>query len=344
MQNETLEFLSIVEKHLESMSEVEKIVLQLKQENISIFCTLARGSSDHAALFAKYLIENKLGKLVCSFAPSVHTLYKSPIDFKSTLLVAISQSGQSDDLVQTLRFANTAGAVTLSIVNEVDSPLAKEANYLIPLHAGVEQSVAATKSFLASISRIIQFVAILTNDIPLLQKYFLFPGYLKEVVQNYGWEKFLTHLKKVNSMYVIGRGYGFPFASEAALKLKETCAIHAEAVSGAEVLHGPFELIDEKFCCFVFLQKDETLASMLQFLEHLLEKKCKVFIVATKDILNSLNEHKFYLLSTAEKSMQPVLDLTLSMICFYRFVCELALLRGRNPDKPKNLSKVTRTI
>jgi len=344
MHAEVAEFYSIVESHIREQNALTCIVTLLKNNKFEFVCTLARGSSDHAAFFAKYLIETYLHKLVSSFAPSVCTLYKSLINFNSTLLISFSQSGQSDDLVQSLLSVKKAGGVTLSFINDVKSPLATKSQYLIPLHAGEEKSVAATKSFLATLSRLVQFVSLFAENISLQQAYLQLPKYLSELNSGKIWNPFLPKFKNINSMYTLGRGYGFPIALEAALKLKETCGIHAEALSGAEVLHGPFELVQENFCCFVFLQQDETLPSMLHLLMRLESMNALVYVVGTSDILASLHATKFNLLPTSKISLHPVLDLILSTVCFYNFVGELALLKGRNPDEPKNLKKVTSTV
>lgn len=344
MHEEANEFPSIVKKHRYDNADVEHIVKKLKENSFSSVCTFARGSSDHAALFAKYLIENKMQILVSSFSPSVWTQYKSKVNFSSTLVLTISQSGKSDDLVQSLLYAKNSGAITVAFVNNETSLISTQSNYFIPLSAGEELAVTATKSFLSSILRIVQFVAHWSNDAPMLHAHSLFQPILSDAIKNYSWDPHLPKLKDTRSMFVVGRGYGYPIALEAALKFKETCGIHAEAVSGAEILHGPFELVNENFCTFLFLQDDATLNSMLALIDKLEEHKTHIFVVATEEIIAKIKHKNTVLLPTIKSSLHPILDLIISIQCFYFFVGNLSLLMGRNPDQPKNLKKVTKTI
>jgi glucosamine--fructose-6-phosphate aminotransferase (isomerizing) len=349
---ETAEFPKIFKKDFLEKDFFNKIRDEIKKNNILYICTLARGSSNNASVFAKYLIENYMGILVSSLAPSVFSIYKSKLKFTNVLLITISQSGQSPDLLAALKQANENNALTLSFINELNSPIAINSKFLIPLRVGEEISVAASKSFLASVFRLIQFVSCMSKNSDLEKSINDFCSYFVNLKPE---NKFLCHLKyfkNISQAYVIGRGYAHSIALEAALKLKETCGIHAEAYSGAEVLHGPIELVHKNFCVFIFLQNDETLETMLNLLFSLKEKSDYIFVILNTDLENKILERvydgvgipsNFYLIKIMENSIHPVCDLLLYMWYFYFFVADLSILRGFNPDKPKNLRKVTLT-
>jgi len=215
----------------------------------------ARGSSDHAATFAKYLIETRAGVLTASAAPSVSSVYFAPQNLQGCLFLAISQSGRSPDLLATAKAAKEAGAFVVALVNEDDSPLAALADQALPLCAGKEISVAATKSYLASLAAIVHLVAEWTQDEELLGSLRDAPALL-ECGWDLDWSRALSFLRGVEHLYVVGRGLGLGIAMEAALKCKETCGLHAEAFSSAEVLHGPPAFLGPRIPALVPSQDD----------------------------------------------------------------------------------------
>jgi glucosamine--fructose-6-phosphate aminotransferase (isomerizing) len=223
--------------------------------------TLARGSSDHAATYAKYLIETRLGVLTSSAAPSVSSVYAATPDLRGTLVLAISQSGASPDLLRSVETARAAGACTVALVNAERSPLSSLAEYTIPLHAGREESVAATKSWLASLAAIAQLVAVWSGDQRLLELLTRVPEQM-ERAWAIDWSAAESRFGEAGSLYVLGRGLGLAVAQESALKFKETCAIHAEGISAAEVRHGPMALVQAGFPVLVYGQDDETRAGV----------------------------------------------------------------------------------
>src|SRR6202011_905706 len=208
--------------------------------------TCARGSSDHAATYAKYLIETRLGVLTSSAAPSVSSVYAAKADLSGTVFLAISQSGASPDLLAAVANAKAAGATIVALVNVETSPLAQAADFTIPLCAGTEQSVAATKSYIGSLAAIIHLVAFWARDAELLDALAQVPARL-ERAWKLDWRPALAHLQPARDLYVVGRGLGLGVAQEAALKLKETCGLHAEALSAAELRHGPMALVQAGF-------------------------------------------------------------------------------------------------
>jgi glucosamine--fructose-6-phosphate aminotransferase (isomerizing) len=218
--------------------------------------TCARGSSDHAATFAKYLIETRAGVLTSSAAPSIASVYGARQDLRGCLFLAISQSGRSPDLVAATGAARDAGAIIVALVNEEDTPLAAAADHAIPLCAGAEESVPATKSFIAALGAIVHLVAEWTRDAGLSEALAEAPSGL-ERAWALDWNAALGPLEKADHLYVIARGPGLAIAQEAALKCKEVCALHAEAFSSAEVRHGPQALLGAGTPALLFAQDDE---------------------------------------------------------------------------------------
>lgn len=294
--------------------------------------TCARGSSDHAATYAKYMIETGLGVLTSSAALSVSSVYGAETDLADVLYLAISQSGKSPDLLAAVEAAKRNGATVVALANVEDSPLAKLADVALPLHAGPELSVAATKSYIAALASIAQLVAAWTQDAEIRKSLDALPGRLAEA-WTLDWGQATLALTPANNLYVLGRGLSFAVAQEAALKFKETCGLHAEAFSAAEVLHGPMALVGEGFPVLVFAQSDETQTGVLALAEQLAARGAQVLTAApqTAGALPALPSH-------------PALEPILMIQSFYRMAAGLSLARGFDPDRPPHLNKVTETV
>jgi len=296
--------------------------------------TCARGSSDHAATFARYLIETRLGLLTSSAAPSVSSVYEAPPNLEGTVMIAISQSGSSPDLLSTVSDARHAGARIIALVNAESSPLAQLADDLLPLGAGAELSVAATKSYIASLAAIVQLVAAWSQDAALEAALAAAPQMLERAFA-LDWSAAVSRLTAAQNLYVIGRGVGLGIAQEAALKLKETCGLHAEALSAAELRHGPMALVRAGFPVLVLAQDDESRTGVVQLAAEMAAQGADVLIAgapaAQATQLPSIATH-------------PVIEPLLLAESFYRMANALSLARGRDPDRPPHLSKVTQTL
>ncbi len=306
---------------------------RLRSEAPRVVVTCARGSSDHAATFAKYLIETRVGVITASAAPSVSSVYGALQDLRQCLFVAISQSGRSPDLLATAQAAKEAGALVVALVNDEDSPLALAADHFLPLCAGPEQSVAATKSYLASLAAIVHLVAAWTGDARLYDALAGAPGQLARAWE-LDWATALPKLESASHLFVIARGVGLGIAQEAALKCKETCGLHAESFSSAEVRHGPQALLQGGFPALLFAQDDETRSGIEALGADLVGRGVDVMIaggeVAGATILPTLDVHP---------AIQPLAFAQ----SFYRFANALAIARGFDPDRPPHLRKVTET-
>ncbi len=302
--------------------------------------TCARGSSDHAAAYAKYVFETQLGIVTASASPSVTSVYAAEQRWQDALFIAISQSGKSPDLVRNAQAAKIAGARVVALVNVVDSPLAAIADTVIPLHAGPERSVAATKSYIAALAAILHLCARWRGDAALDAALHALPDALRA-----GWEADWSSLSEglveAHNLFVVGRGFGLGIALEAALKFKETCGLHAEAFSAAEVKHGPMALVGPRFPVLCFAQDDDTLAGTLAIAREFRSRGAQVFVAApgigAADLGGAVG---LPVLAGLPALCTPLLIVQ----SFYRAASELALRRGFNPDVPPHLNKVTETV
>lgn len=294
--------------------------------------TCARGSSDHAATYAKYMIETHLGVPTSSAALSVASIYSAPVVAPESLCLAISQSGRSADLLATVRAHKDAGALVVALVNDIGSPLALLADESLPLMAGPEISVAATKSYIASLSGIAALVAAWSGAARLDAGIAQLPAQLERAFA-LDWSSALSLAADGRSLFVIGRGYGYGIAQEAALKLKETCGLHAEAFSAAEVRHGPMAIVGDGFPVLAFATSDEAGDGVRAVAAEFRARGAHVEIAdpsggdGTLPALRSLPE------------LEPILMIQ----SFYGYANALSLARGLNPDVPPHLHKVTST-
>ena len=296
--------------------------------------TCARGSSDHAATFAKYLIETRLGLPTASAAPSVSSLYQATPRHDGVLFLAISQSGRSPDLVRAVEAAKAGGALVVSLVNAEDSPLEALADLHIPLRAGRETSVAATKSYIASLAALLQLVSAWAEDAALATALGDAPALLERAFA-LDWSPAVRALRAARGLYVIGRGLGYGPAQEAALKLKETCGLHAEAFSAAEVRHGPMALVGPGFPVLMLAQDDAAQESVAELAAEFGARGAEVLLAGgAADGVRSLPT------VPADPALQPMLLIQ----SFYGMAARLAVARGFDPDKPPHLRKVTETL
>jgi glutamine---fructose-6-phosphate transaminase (isomerizing) len=299
--------------------------------------TIARGSSDHAALYFKHVVEMKAGLACASLGPSLASLYQAPLRLSGAVAVAISQSGRSPDIVAMQRAARDQGAVTIALVNDEDSPLAHDADALLPLHAGAERSVAATKSMIASLVAGAFLVAHWNQDSELLAALAGLPSILDLSSAAPPSAAAAETLAEAGSLFVVGRGATHAVAAEAALKLKETSAIHAEAFSSAEVLHGPAGIIGPGFPVLAFAPADAARDGFFAALDRLASFGAAPLIV-------DCEPHPRWQTLVALDGGHPLLTPIVALHAFYRVAEATARRRGRDPDQPPHLRKVTETL
>jgi glucosamine--fructose-6-phosphate aminotransferase (isomerizing) len=250
--------------------------------------------------------------------------------------VTISQSGRSPDIVAMQQAAKAAGATTIALVNDVGSPAAEEADALLPLHAGPERSVAATKSMIASLVAGVSLVARWAEDAELTAALDRLPAILQASNDPPPGAAVET-LASSASLFVIGRGATFAVAAEAALKLKETSAIHAEAFSSAEVLHGPAGVISPGFPVLCLAPADAAREGFFETVDRLASFGAAPLVV-------DVEPHKRWPTVVAPDGGHPLLTPIVALHAFYRLAEATARRRGRDPDQPPHLMKVTRTV
>jgi len=315
-------------------AHLSKIAAALRDVHPRAVLTCARGSSDHAATYARYLIETRLGLLTSSASPSISSVYGVRQDLDRCLFLVISQSGRSPDLLAAASAARESGALVMAMVNQEDSPLADAADHVIPLRAGPETSVAATKSYICALAASLHLVAQWSDDDALAADIGDLPSQLRQAWQC-DWRAMVEILTPAHNLFVLGRGLGLAVAQEAALKFKETCGLHAEAFSGAEVRHGPMALMQQTLPALMFVQDDETRAGMEALARDLSASGARVLLAGAEvPGVSRLPTIR------AGAAAAPILFIQ----SFYRWAAELASARGFDPDRPPHLKKVTETF
>ncbi|WP_173934852.1 SIS domain-containing protein [Chelativorans sp. Marseille-P2723] len=318
----------------QTLEEVGRLIAKGRPPFVTVS---ARGSSGHAASYFKYLLEIEAGIPVAAIGPSVASVYRARINLPGALHITISQSGASPDIVAMQEAAKRGGAVTVAVVNVTDSPVARGADIVLPIHAGEERSVAATKSFIASAAALAAFAQAATGSTSLAKGLKCLPEVLQEACKA-DFEAVLPTLRKSGSLYMAGRGPGFAIAAEAALKAKETARLHAEAFSLAELMHGPMQLVSEGFSVLAFLPDDEALSSNRAALDLLEKTGAQLAIFSS----TGPAERKATVMvpSTGYGKLDPLPALA----AYYRMIERLAREGGLDPDRPDKLKKVTETV
>ena len=316
----------IAEQLAANAATVAQVVAQIGLRKPKFVYMVGRGSSDHAGVFAKYLIEIEIGLPVAAAAPSIASVYNKSLQLTDALVLVISQSGRSPDILAQVEMAKRSGAMVVALVNDTTSPLAALAHYTLPLHVGAEKAVAATKSYLATLSAILQLVSVWSGNTALQQAVLQLPQSLQAAIALPA-QLTTDALAQVAHLVVLGRGLGYAIAREIALKLKEVCGIHAEAFSSAEFLHGPVTLVKNQFAIVDVTIEDESLAAHRAQIEDVQGRGAAVVQLHHRAI-------------TADARVLPLLLLQR----FYLDVEVVARSRGINPDAPPGLNKVTKTL
>lgn len=317
------------------------LAAHLRQRPNDALLTLARGSSDHAAQHLAYLVMARLGRLVTSLPMSILTLYGARLPASALQSFAFSQSGQSPDLVEPTRALRAAGAGTVALVNDTTSPLAAAAEFVLPLHAGTERSVAATKSYIAQLVAGARLVAAWQQDAVLAAAVAALPEDLAAAAA-LDWSPAVARLQAEEQLFVIGRGPGLAVAQEAALKFKETCGMQAEAFSGAEVQHGPMALVGAGWPVLVLAPRGPAQPGLLE-LALRLHARGAVVMLALPEAQRKAAETQGVLTLPMAATGHEDLDAISAVQSFYPMVEALARARGRDPDRPPFLAKVTKT-
>lgn len=306
-------------------ARVATLVDTLKQRKPQFIYMIGRGSSDHAGVFAKYLFEVEMGIPVCAAALSIAGVYGKSLNLQGAVAFVISQSGRSPDILRQAQSAKEGGAFLVAFVNDETSPLAELADAVVPVSAGEEKAVAATKSYLATLSALVHVCAKWKNDDTLMSGLQQLPALFDKVVEEPA-QLAKAFLDNTRNAIVLGRGFGYAIGREVALKLKEVLGIHAEAFSSAEFIHGPVTLVERKLKILALDIADESASFNHDIIRDVTQRGAECLTM-----------------SCLHADVHPRLAPLLVMLRFYLDVEAMAVALGLDPDTPPGLNKVTKT-
>jgi glucosamine--fructose-6-phosphate aminotransferase (isomerizing) len=319
-------------------AKLEKLGEFLRGRDIDLIVLVARGSSDNASLFGRYLLEITTGIPVSLSAPSIFTLYGAKLNLKRAVVIGVSQSGEGTDINAVLESAKNSGAFTIGITNEADSTMAKIADETLLIHAGREKSVAATKTYTGQMLHFYMLASALADSKLEFER---IPHYSAQALQlKTEVEELVKRYVFMENCVVVGRGLNYGNSYELALKLMETCYVVAERFSSADFFHGPLAIVERRFPVILFAPQGVTRQSNLDLLERLHELHA--------DCLSITNDEEIARKSPRFLQMPADIDEFLSPIPFIvpaqLFAALLAKEKGIDADAPRSLSKVTKTI
>ena len=322
-------------------SEREKLVGIgdfLRQKEIDLIILVARGSSDNASLFGRYLLEVTTGIPVSLAAPSVYTLYNAKMRLKHAVVIGVSQSGEGDDINHVLDSAKAAGAFTMAITNEAESTMAKLADETLLIHAGREKSVAATKTYTGQMLHFYLLASAVGDKridyykIPeLTSKALEVKAKVEEIAQRYAF---------MDNCVVVGRGMNYGNSYELALKLMETCYVVAERFSSADFFHGPLAIVERRFPVIMFAPNGVTKKSNVDLLNRLKELNADSLSITNDDEIAGLSGQSIMMPAEADEFLSPIPFIVPAQL----FAAYLAEAKGLDPDSPRSLAKVTKTL
>ncbi|HTS52911.1 MAG TPA: SIS domain-containing protein [Burkholderiales bacterium] len=340
LESEALEVSALAAQQFERLARLlPSLAERLDRLSPALVATIARGSSDNAAAFGSYLLGLRLGLPAASLPPSLASVYGRRLRLERALVLAVSQSGASPDLSAAVASARAGGAFAIGVLNEEDSALAREMDAKIAIGAGAERAVAATKSFVLSLTALVHLIAAWTRDAALSGALQALPETLAQS-GNADWSAAIRLLVQTQGAFVVGRGPTLPVAREFALKLKEVGGIHAEAVSAAELLHGPISIASPRLPAIAIAGDESTRATLNAAVARLRAAGAPVVLLACapEDITGGTGV--IALPMAPEPLLQPIVTIQAA----YPFFAEVARARGRDPDHPPQLQKVTRTL
>lgn len=326
-----------IERNRAMIAEIAGIIREKKIDRVVL---AARGTSDHAAVYGKYVLEMLTGVPVSLASSSVFTIYKKSLDLKDALVIGISQSGRAADVQEVLKGAGEAGAITIGITNYPDSPIATAAKYHLNCEAGVERSVAATKTFTTQLMLLANLAAEWAGDRALLQELATVPERMPAVFEVAGEiEAKVARYRFMQECFVLARGINYAVSLEAALKIQETTYVRAKAFATSDFQHGPIAMIDQEIPVFVYAPEGPSLPDMLEMLYRLKESGIETVVISNNADALARGTCGFAIPPTDNDMISPFFNVTVAQM----FACQLALVKGLNPDSPRGLHKVTIT-
>ncbi|HHW48899.1 MAG TPA: SIS domain-containing protein [Clostridiaceae bacterium] len=341
MLNEINEQPEVLKRCMEKNKDsVKKLAEEIRKRNIEWIYIAARGTSDHAGIYGKYIIESELGIPVALAAPSVFTLYQKSVNFKNGMVIGISQSGKAADVLEVIKSAKSQGALTVSITNFPDSPMAQEANFHLDLSAGLEKSVAATKTFTSQMLVLALLVAELSGNDELKKELSLVPENISHILSTADTIKNkVERYRFISECFVLSRGMNYAIALESALKIQETTYTRAKAFATSDFQHGPIAMVDKNIPVIVYAPDGPSLKDTEAMIDKLAELGIELIVVSNKRSVLDKGTCSLSIPHTANDIISPFYNAVVAQL----FACNLSLAKGLNPDSPRMLSKVTIT-
>lgn len=339
MLQEIAEQPAVLERTIASeRAKIEKLGAFLRGREIDLIVLVARGSSDNASLFGRYLLEVSTGIPVSLSAPSVVTLYNAKLNLSRALVVGVSQSGEGTDINAVLESAKNSGAFTLAITNESDSAMARMADETLLIHAGRERSVAATKTYTGQMLHFYLLASILGDrkiDFDRIPEYTQSALELTPEV-----ERLVERYVFMENCVVVGRGMNYGNSYELALKLMETCYVVAERFSSADFFHGPLAIVERRFPVIMFAPSGVTKSGSIELLENLKGLHADCLAITNDAEVAAASPRSLVLRSDIDEFLTPIPFIIPAQL----FAAYLSAAKGLDPDAPRSLSKVTKTI
>lgn len=324
------------------LESARKFAAEIRKRKVEFVYLAARGTSDHAGIYAQYVWGALAGLPVALAAPSLFTLYHAAPRLKRALVVGISQSGQSPDIVQVLEEGRRQGAATVAITNVASSPLESAAEYSLRLEAGTERAVAASKTYTAQLMAVAALGALLSGTDASLKALREVPAAVRETLALEPMiQQMVGAYTGMDHCLVIGRGFNYCTAREWALKMKEVTYIHAEAYSSADFLHGPIAIVGEGDVVMIVAPAGRTEKDFVNLLSTLKDrKKARVLLLSDDSALTHTVQDGILIPDTVPEWLTPIVGIVPAQL----FSVHLAGALGLNPDAPRGLQKVTRTL
>ncbi len=340
LEQEILSQPDVLESLLEEWKIAEEIAGAIRRRGPRFAILAARGSSDNAARYGQYLL-GAVNRLPVALAtPSLFTIYRQPPHLADALIIAISQSGQSPDIIAVVEEGKRQGALTIAITNDVNSPLAQVSEYVFPLQAGLERSIAATKTYTASLAALAMLSASLARNAEMNAELEKVPAWVREVTRS------IEEVKRASERYcyaevcvVISRGYNYATAYEIALKIKELTYLLAEPYSSADFLHGPIALVGQRFPVIAVVPEGKVAMEMETLLQKLREREADLVVISARQEALAMAQTSLPIPPGIPEWLSPIV----AVVPGQMFALGLALARGLDPDHPRGLQKVTLT-
>lgn len=320
---------------------VEKIAAEIRKRRIEYVFLAARGTSDNAGRYANYLLGAMNGLPLALATPSLFTYYKKPPTFKNALVIGISQSGQSPDIVSVLAEGKRQGCLTLALTNEPGSPLAQTSDLVLELRAGAEKAIAATKTYTAELMSVAMLSTALNENKQAWMELAKVPAWMKQALkQSNAIAESSQRYRYVDQTVVLGRGFNYASAFEWALKLKELTYIIAEPYSSADFAHGPIAIVESGYPVFAIAPKGKVFSSMLGTLKRLrMDLSAELVVISNDKRALSLAQTPLPIPPDVPEWLSPLAAILPAQL----FAHHLTLAKGYSTEKPRTIRKVTET-